>query len=76
MCPNPRNAGLPSEIKAWRQRTVNELDMNAHYSQLEAIATLMAEFGKRQDALLDNIDPGEDAEAFRMSALDLIYARF
>ena len=36
-----RIRALPNEVQAWKKRTTDELDMNIHFSQLNAISTLI-----------------------------------
>ena len=67
-----RVEALPKEIEAWRARSANELDFQAHYSQLGAIRVLMEEYLNRQQTLLSTLDPGGHAETFRRGALALI----
>jgi hypothetical protein len=67
-----RVEALPKEIEAWRARSINQLDLQAHHSQLEAIQVLMAEYTNRQQMRLNDLDPGGDAETFRREAWALI----
>src|SRR5262245_27687785 len=67
-----RVEGLPREIEAWRARAVNELDMNAHFSQLEALKVFMDALVERQRALLNGLEPDDDVEIFRNGSLGLI----
>ena len=64
---------LPKEVDAWKARSTKELDLNAHYSQLEAISVLIEAHVERQRALLQQLDAQDDSsEAFRMTMFTLI----
>lgn len=55
-----RVEALPTEVASWRKRSVQELDLNAHFSQLEALDTLIGVLVERQRdamAMLNAADP-------------------
>jgi hypothetical protein len=64
---------LPSEIHAWRKRTIETVDMNVHFTQMEAIEVLMDVFVRRQRALLDQLEPHAEADVFCGIALQLVH---
>jgi len=63
---------LPAEVQAWRDRSVDVLDMNVHFSQIQALAVLMETFEEAQRALLQQLDAEGNAENFRATALSLV----
>jgi len=63
---------LPAEVQTWRARSANTLDMNAHFSQIEALAVLMKAYEGTQRALLEQLDTAEKAEDFHTIALSLV----
>lgn len=67
-----RVEALPKEIAAWKDRAQNELDMNAHFSQVQAIGLLMSGSIEKQTAMLNGLKADGDGETFRAQALDLI----
>jgi hypothetical protein len=67
-----RVANLPAEVQAWKTATENQVDQNAHFSQLRAIEVLMDTFVNEQRALLDSLNPAGDAEAFNIGCLNLV----
>jgi hypothetical protein len=67
-----RVEALPKEVETWQERTKTELDNQAHFSQLQAIGTLMTAFATQQNGLLENLDPAGDATAFQDDAYQLV----
>lgn len=67
-----RVEALPVEVQAWKDRTVNDLDSNLHFSQLQAIGVLAQTFTEQQQALLAQLDPAGDAVIFQNLALELV----
>ncbi|MBN2547933.1 MAG: hypothetical protein JXB15_02150, partial [Anaerolineales bacterium] len=67
-----RVEALPLEVQAWKDRTVNDLDSNLHFSQLQAIGVLTQTFSEQQQALLAQLDPAGDAVIFQNLGLELI----
>jgi len=67
-----RVEALPAEVKAWQEWSVGTLDMNAHYSQIQALAVLMETFEGTQRALLQRLDTAGNAEDFQATALQLV----
>jgi hypothetical protein len=67
-----RVEALPEEVATWQQRTQNDLDSNAHFSQLQAIGIVMDVFAERQGELLGALDPTGDPKAFQDAALELV----
>lgn len=69
-----RVEALPSEVQSRKHRTTEELDMNLHFSQLNAIAVLMEALIMQQRALLDQLGLNTGAVDFRGTGLELIKA--
>jgi len=67
-----RVQSLPDEIKAWQERTTTDLDMEAHFSQLAAIAVMLGAFNQQQIDLLEKMNPAGDAAAFEVGAYSLV----
>ena len=67
-----RVEALPAEVRAWQEWSADTLDMNAHYSQVQAIAVLMETFEDTQRELLQRLDAADNAEGFRVTALELV----
>jgi hypothetical protein len=67
-----RVEALPAELTEWRKRSVDELDMNAHFSQIQALEILVGALVVKQRALLDGLDPEGEPEEFRVAALELV----
>ena len=67
-----RVEALPKEVKDWKDRTLNDLDQNLHFSQVQAIGILMNAFAEQQTDLLGQIDPKGNPTAFQDTALDLV----
>lgn len=63
---------LPKEIDDWKKRVTHELDMDIHFSQIQAIEILMSGIVQKQSALLAGLQPDGDAEVFSVQALNLI----
>jgi hypothetical protein len=63
---------LPAEVSGWTDRSKQDLDMNAHFSQLEALGVFMGALVDRQRVLLDALDPNGAADEFRVTALNLV----
>jgi hypothetical protein len=62
---------LPAEMESWQDRSVDILDMNVHYSQIQALAVLMKTFEGTQRALLLRLDVADETD-FQATALRLI----
>jgi hypothetical protein len=67
-----RVEALPSEVTEWKARTINDLDSNLHWSQLQAIGILTNELAKEQESLLGALDPNGDTATFHDKALELV----
>jgi hypothetical protein len=67
-----RVESLPREVSAWKERSRNELDMNAHFSQIEALEVFMGALVERQRTLLSDLDSTTDPEEFSGTALELV----
>ena len=67
-----RVEALPSEVRSWRQTTKDELDQNAHFSQVRAIEILMTSFVTDLRARIDALAPGGPATAFSQASFDLV----
>jgi len=67
-----RVESLPSELQQWRQQSERVLDLNAHFSKLQALGILMDAFVQHQRELLNALQPQGDQEVFRGQAYHLI----
>jgi hypothetical protein len=67
-----RIENLPAEVQAWKTATANEIDKNAHFSQLRAIEVLANAFFEEQRTMVVGLDPSGDVEAFNVSCLNLV----
>lgn len=67
-----RVQALPAELAGWSERSVDELDMNVHFSQIKAIEILVEALVVKQQTLLDQLHPENEAEGFRKVALALV----
>jgi hypothetical protein len=63
---------LPNEVQAWKDRSQKDIDMEAHFSQIQALGVLMSAFEKRQRALLDQLQALPDSEPARLKAFELV----
>ncbi len=66
-----RIARLPREVQTWIQAARTEIDKNAYFSQLRAIEVLTSEFHRRQQALLQKLDPAGDPRSFYSTSVEL-----
>lgn len=66
-----RVEALPTEVDGWKTRSTQQLDLNAHFSQLGALEILMSGYIERQRSLLADLDPLSDAEQFAVKAFQL-----
>lgn len=67
-----RIENLPGEIQAWKTATANEVDKNAHFSQLRAIEVLVNTFVDEQRTMIVGLDPSGEVEAFNVNCLNLV----
>lgn len=67
-----RVAALPKEVAGWKMRTLNEVDHNLHFSQLQAIGILMDTFSSQQAQLLANMQTAASPAAIQEVMLELI----
>lgn len=67
-----RVEALPKEINEWRKRTVDVVDMNVHFTQIQALEILIDEYVKRQRALLDQLQQAANSNQFHGLTLQLI----
>jgi hypothetical protein len=67
-----RVEALPREVEAWRGFTTTALDMDVHFSQLNAISTLMEVYVEEQRAMLDAVGPGSPPAYFQADGFELI----
>lgn len=67
-------AALPKEIEAWKVETTQKLDMQAHFSQLEALDVLMTGYVSRLETLLGELKALTEAEPFTAKAYELVEA--
>ena len=69
---NRRVENLPQEVKQWRAATEAEVDLNAHFSQLQAIEVLTNALVDKLRAKVNSIDTNAAAETFNKACLDLV----
>lgn len=69
-----RVESTPPEVKAWDERTRNIIDMNLHYSQMQAIAVLVSAFHDQQVALLAAMNPAIPGAAFEDACHEVVRA--
>ena len=62
---------LPNEVAGWRARSSQQLDLNAHFSQLGALEGLMSGYVERQQSLLNDLKLLENVEQFLAKAYEL-----
>jgi len=67
-----RVEALPDELAGWRKRSRDELDMNAHFSQIQALEILIGALVAKQRRLLDDLDSEGEPEGFRVTAFELV----
>jgi hypothetical protein len=67
-----RVEALPVEVKEWQARTRGEVDLELHFSQLNAIGTLMDGFVAKQRTLLAGLDPEGNTDHFQSTAFELV----
>jgi hypothetical protein len=67
-----RVESMPPEVNAWAARTRAEIDMNLHFSQLQAISVLVETFHERQLTLLAALDPSASSDDFAVSCRDVV----
>jgi len=67
-----RVENLPVEVQVWKTATENEVDKNAHFSQLRAIEVLANAFVNEQRTMLVGLDASGNVEAFNVGCLNLI----
>lgn len=63
---------LPAEVAEWSTRATGQIDMNVHFSQLEALKVFIGALVDKQKALMIGLDPSGDVEAFRSAALQVV----
>jgi hypothetical protein len=63
---------LPKEVDDWRARATTQVDMDVHFSQLDAIKVLTDAVVASQQTLAAGLDATGDAETFRMTAIQLV----
>ena len=68
---NRRVASLPAEVDAWSRSTSEDLDLNAHFSQLRAIKVLVDELIRPQVAAAAALDPAGDPQLFASKSLNV-----
>src|SRR5438045_2531874 len=69
-----RVEALPREVKAWQKRCEDALNLNAHYSQLQAIGVLMDSYVTKQRDLLKDLKTDGDLETFRAKGFEVVEA--
>jgi hypothetical protein len=65
---------LPEEVKEWKALADNDLDSNLHWSQIEAIAGLIAAYEAKYDALLANLPSENDRSAYEAALYQVLLA--
>ena len=69
---NRRIESLPQEVKKWRSDTEAELDLNAHFSQLQAIEILINALVDKQRNIIAEVKTDAGAEAFNGGCLNVV----
>lgn len=69
-----RTKELPAEVSEWKTLTEIDLDSNLHWSQMEAIAELIAAYGNRYDALFANLPPETEKSSYEAALYDILMA--
>ncbi|MER9762995.1 hypothetical protein [Mesorhizobium sp. M0138] len=69
-----RTKELPAEVAEWKTLAETDLDSNLHWSQMEAIADLIAAFSSRYDTLLGNLPSENDQSLYESGLYDILMA--
>lgn len=69
-----RTKELPAEVAEWKALTENDLDSNLHWSQMEAIAELIAAYSIRYKALFTKLPSENDKSAYEAALYDILMA--
>lgn len=67
-----RVGALTSELAAWKTRSTNQLDMDVHFSQLQALATLVDALVAGQREIAKSLDPEGEPGKFQEAGFQLI----
>ena len=67
-----RVENLPQEVKNWRAATEAEVDLNAHFSQLQAIEVLTNALVDQLRTKVGSLDTNASAETFNVACLDVV----
>jgi hypothetical protein len=67
-----RVEALPAEVAGWRERSKTDLDMEVHFSQLEALSILTDALVDRQRTLLDALAPEANPDGFYVKGFELV----
>lgn len=69
-----RMGELPEEVREWKALADNDLDSNLHWSQIEAIAGLIATYRAKYDDLVTRLPAEDDKAAFEAGLYDILLA--
>lgn len=67
-----RSHMLPNEVKSWINRSINQIDFNSHYSQLQAINIMMEVFFDRQKKIIEGFNSPEEIADFQFRIFRLL----
>ena len=67
-----RVEGIPGEVANWKTRTLTAVDQNTHWSQLQAIGTLMDAFTQQQVDILNQLQTGGPLADFLTTSTQLV----
>ena len=67
-----RSHMLPNEVKSWINRSINQIDFNSHYSQLQAINIMMEVFFDRQKKIIEGFNSPEETADFQFRIFRLL----
>src|SRR5215204_1204182 len=67
-----RSNVLPDEVKEWVDRSLQQVDYNGHYSQMQAIRVMIDVFHVQQQELLKNLDSSTEIADFQRTVYLLI----
>jgi hypothetical protein len=69
-----RTKELPMEVAEWKALSENDLDSNLHWSQMEAIAVLIAAYSAKYQSLLANLPSEEDKASYEAALYNILMA--
>lgn len=63
---------LPTELDEWKERTLEEVDKNAHFTQVQTIDALLRVSVDKQQAIVSSLAGAADAAEFTTKSFELI----